>query len=126
MTTQVDAPASTGQHNGTTAIGEGEILSTAQLRGEVTRAEEVLEAFTVLIRQIGGWANGLPERYVACDFGTDALTTAVNHVTEANGDAGAITDALVEILAGLDEADGLGETVTGLEADGRVDAYTAS
>jgi hypothetical protein len=111
---------------GTTAIGEGDILSTAQLRAESNRAEAVLEEFTALIGQIGAWANALPERYVAAPFGTEALSTAVNHVTEAGGDATAITEALTEMLAALDEADGLGETVAELEADGRVDAFTES
>jgi hypothetical protein len=110
----------------TTAIGGGEILSTAQLRAEANNAEAVLEAFTALIGQIGAWANALPERYVAAPFGTEALSTAVNHVTEAGGDATAITEALTEMVAALDEADGLGETVSEMQADGRVDAFTQS
>jgi hypothetical protein len=123
MTTMTTTPADV---EATTAIGDGDILSVAQLRAEANRTEAVLEEFTALIAQIGGWANALPERYVAAPFGTEALSAAVNHVTEAGGDGTAISEALTEVLAALDEADGLGETVSELEADGRVDAFTES
>jgi len=106
-----------------TAIGGGEILSTTQLRAEAARAEEVLEEFSALCARLGVWANELPERYVAAPFGTDALTTAVNHVSEAQGDAGGIGEALAEMITGLDEADLLGDKVSELEADGAVDAF---
>jgi hypothetical protein len=109
---------------GTTAIGTGEIVSVGQLRAEALRAETVLEEFTALIALIGTWANNLPERYVGAPFGTQALSIAVTRVTEASGDATAITEALAEMLAALDEADSLGETVTQLDADGNVAAFT--
>jgi hypothetical protein len=104
-------------------IGGGDIVSTAALRGEIAAAEDVLEQFTALIAQIATWAAQLPERYAAAPFGTEALTVAVTHVTDANGDAEQIKDALTEMLAAIDEADSLGETVTGIEADGRIDAF---
>jgi hypothetical protein len=109
-----------------TAIGGEEILSTAQLRSEAATAELVLEEFSALCLRIGEWTQELPERYVAAPFGTDALTLAINHVTEADGDGGAISEALAEIVAGLDEADGLGEKVAEIEADGQVDSFKAS
>ena len=110
----------------TTAIGGAEILSTTQLRAEAETAELVLEEFSAICLRIGEWTQELPERYVAAPFGTDALTTAINHVTEADGAGDAISEALAEIVAGLDEADSLGEKVTEIEADGQVDSFKAS
>ncbi len=107
----------------TTAIGGAEILSTAQLRREAETAESVLEEFSALCLRIGQWAQELPERYVAAPFGTDALTAAINHVTEADGAGDEISEALAEIITALDEADGLGEKVTEIEADGQVDSF---
>lgn len=110
----------------TTAIGGEEILSTTQLRNEAASAELVLEEFSALCLRIGRWAQELPERYVAAPFGTDALTTAVNAVTEAEGDGAGIGEALAQIVAGLDEADSLGEKVAEIQADGQVDSFKAS
>lgn len=107
----------------THVIGGGDITSTIGLRREVAAAEDVLEEFSRLIAQIATWAAQLPDRYAEAPFGTDALTTAVNRVTDANRNADAIKDALTEMLAALDEADSLGETVTGIRAHGRIDAF---
>ena len=117
---------STTSDTESTAIGGGEITSTTQLRNEAARAEEVLEEFSALCARLGTWANELPERYVSAPFGTDALTLAVNHVSEAQGDAGGIGEALAEIITGLDEADQLGDKVSEIEADGAVDAFTTA
>ena len=115
--------AATVREANTHVIGGGDIVSTAGLRGEIAAAEAVLEQFTALIAQIATWAAQLPERYAAAPFGTQALTEAVNHVTDANGNAEQIKDALTEMEAALEEADSLGETVTGIQADGRIDAF---
>ena len=104
-------------------IGEGDITSTASLRVEIANAEGVLEEFADLTRRISEWVGALPERYNAAPFGTDRLTTAVNRVSDADGVADQIRDALVEMLDALNEADSFGETVTGLQANGRVDAF---
>jgi hypothetical protein len=108
------------------SIGEGDITSTASFRGEIANAEGVLEEFADLTRRIVTWTGQLPDRYNAAPFGTDRLTAAVNRVGDANGDADQIRDGLVEMLDALDEADGLGETVTGLQAHGRVDAFRSA
>lgn len=104
-------------------IGEGDITSTAGLRGEIANAEGVLEEFADLTRRLATWTGQLPERYNAAPFGTERLTAAVNRVSDAGGVADQIRDALIEMLTALDEADSLGETVTGLQAHGRVDAF---
>lgn len=107
----------------TTAISTGEILTTAQLRSETEHAEAVMEEFAAHAAAIGTWTNALGERYVAAPFGTDALSLAVSHVSEAQGVGSAISEALAEINAACDEADSLGEKVQEIQADGLVDSF---
>lgn len=104
-------------------IGEGDITSTASLRAEVANAEGVLEEFADLIRRVGIWTRQLPDRYNAAPFGTERITASVNRICESRLNDNQIRDALAAMLAALDEADSLGETVTGLQAHGRVDAF---
>lgn len=104
-------------------IGGGDITSTATFRAEAANAEGVLEELTYLALCIDTWTGQLPDRYNAAPFGTERLTTAVNRVGDAREDTGQVRDALTEMLAALDEADSLGETATGLQAHGLVDAF---
>ena len=116
---------STTSDTSRTAIGGGEITCIADLRAEAERAEEVLDEVKVLFAQLGQWANELPDRYIEAKFGTDALSAAINRVTDWGGDGDALAEVLPEILAALDEADALGEKVTEIAADGKVEGFTA-
>ena len=108
----------------TTAISRGPIMSTSQLRAEASLAETYVEEFARLVKIIGDWAKGLPERYAKAPFGTTGLTTAITHLVEAKLQGPALVEALKEIHTALDEADGLGEDVDAQQADGNVEAFT--
>ena len=110
----------------TTAISTGEIITTAQLRSEATHAEGVLEEFNEERAKIGEWVGALSDRYVSAEFGTTALTAAVNAVAEAQGQSVQISEALAQMIAALDEADAIGDAAEEIKADGNVDAFKAN
>lgn len=111
----------TGDH--TTAISTGELLTLDQYRTEGNAAEAGLERLTALASIFVNWANGLPERYMSADFGTNEISLGVSHVAEAKGNAEAITEAIAEIITGLNEADAITAKNTELAAVGKVDAF---
>jgi hypothetical protein len=109
------------------ALGSGELTNTSDLRAEVTTTQILLEQAELLSNLLGDWQEALPENYTtgAAAGGpyTTALTEAVQEVSQVDGDAKQLGQALNGIRRACDKADSIGQTADALGATGHTKGY---
>jgi vacuolar-type H+-ATPase subunit I/STV1 len=111
-----------------TSIGAGELTSVQQLLAEIRGAAPRLEQLHTELTELGEWVSGLPERYVAAEFGTKAITDGVGAVAETNPAAAdqvivQLTEALQALYGAAREAEIVTEAADTVQAEGNLSGF---
>lgn len=124
MSTATTDTTSTGTTDTTQGTAICQEITGVDTYGQmVAHAEAVVEQLDALMQIIGREVQLAGEAYVNADVGSTAMSTALTHLGEANGNGEQIDAALDELLAAMPELHAQGDKATELGADGSVDSF---
>ena len=133
QTTGPDSPAGNTGGDNVASNSAPELTNTAVLRAEIKGVTQDIEAASAHVKALTVWTGALPERYAAADWGTKNLTIAVHAAGETHSGLKVALKALDELRAAnelliraLNEADGLGEHIETVKAEGKTEGFKAA
>lgn len=110
------------------AVRLTELQTVDDLRAETTSAHDVADAIREHVAGLAKWLDELPERYLAADWKTREVSTAITGLDASTVSVPAV-DGLVEgldaLLRALDSTQSLTEQVNEQGAEGRTEAFAA-